>query len=245
MASVKEATVKKEEKLAELLKEAEDSPILKQLRAEKAAAILTTRTEAAGKIEALKKEREEVIPQLIEDRAAKEEKFKRAKAALDAAGSEYQTARLALSSRSQSFEHAIGRQEMILLESTDPALGEAITFFREKLDWLRTPGRINQNAVGAIRNVFTEKKTTRRESNLEAINSAMAYCRAAIMELESMKLAPALDAERIEGLKAGIPSIDVYTEYTGEKPMAKVPPTFFPGTAYQDELTERLLRRRV
>ena len=46
---------------------------------------------------------------------------------------------------------------------------------------------------------------------MEAINSAMAYCRAAITELENMKLAPAVGAERIAAMKAGIPKIDVYT----------------------------------
>jgi hypothetical protein len=46
--------------------------------------------------------------------------------------------------------------------------------------------------------------------------------RAAIKELENMKLAPVVDAERIAGLKAGIPKIDVYTEYTGEKPLPRV-----------------------
>jgi hypothetical protein len=42
---------------------------------------------------------------------------------------------------------------------------------------------------------------------------------AAIKELEGMKLTPALDLQKIEALKKGIPPIDVYTEYTGEKPM--------------------------
>ena len=53
MASMKEATAKKEEKLEALLKEAEDSPIVKQLRAKKAAEVLAKRRETAGRIEAL------------------------------------------------------------------------------------------------------------------------------------------------------------------------------------------------
>jgi len=36
-----------------------------------------------------------------------------------------------------------------------------------------------------------------------------------------MKLLPAVDAERIAAMKAGIPRIDVYKEYTGERPMKK------------------------
>ena len=34
----------------------------------------------------------------------------------------------------------------------------------------------------------------------------------------------ALDIERIEVLKKGIPSIDIYTEYTGEKPIPDTTP---------------------
>jgi hypothetical protein len=67
------AAAKQEEKLSALLKELEDSPSVKTHRADKAAAILATRTEAAGKIEAVKKEREIVLPELLADRDTKEE----------------------------------------------------------------------------------------------------------------------------------------------------------------------------
>jgi hypothetical protein len=218
---LKEDTAKKEEKLAALLKEAEDSPIVKQLRTEKAAATLATRMEAAGKIEGLKKERDEVIPILIEDRDAKEAKYKEAKAALDAAGGEYQTARGAVSGRSQSFDNAISRQETILLETADPAIDEAITFFRKKLDWLREPGRISRDARGAEVNIFTETVTRTTASNVPAIHSALNYCQAAIKALEQMKLCPELDVGKIEELKGNIPRIDVYTEFSGEKPVGR------------------------
>ena len=101
-------------------------------------------------------------------------------------------------------------------------IDEATLYFRDKLDFFRAPGRISRNAVGSERNIFTWKKTVKEESNAQAINDAMRYCQAAITELENMKLAPAVDAERIAGLKAGIPKIDVYTEYTGEKPLPRV-----------------------
>ena len=214
----KEATAKKEEKLAELLTTAEGHPMMKAILAEKAAAILATRTGAAGKIEALKKEREEVIPKLIEDLDAKELKYKEAKAALDIAVGEYRTARVAVSSRSQSFDYAISRQEVILFETVDPAIDAALQHFRDKLDWLRDPSRISRVARGSVNNIYTEKTTLYSESNVDAINAAMRYCQAAIKELENMKLAPAVDRERIEELKAALPRIDVYTEYTGTKP---------------------------
>ncbi len=221
MANAKEGTAKKEEKLAELLTAADDHPLMKQILAEKAAAILATRTEAARKIEILKKERDETIPLLLADRDAKEAKYKEAKAALDTAMSEFQTPRIALSSENQTFDTAINCQEQILFESADPALDAAILFLREKLDWLRSPGRISRDARGAKRNIFTEKITLKTESNVDAVRSALDYCRAAIETLGNWKLLPAVDAERITELKTGIPRIDVYTEYTSEKPYGR------------------------
>jgi hypothetical protein len=222
MASIREAVAKQEEKLSVLLKEAEDSPIMKQLRAEKAAAILATRTEAAGKIEVLKKEQDEAIPRLRADRDAKEAKYKEAKAALETAGCEFSTVRVALSSENQFFDNAISQQETILFKSADPMIDEAITFFREKLDWLRDSSRISQNARGSESNIFTEKKMVKVESNLDAILSALRYCQEAVAELERMKLTPALDLQKIEGMKKGIPDIGIFTEYTGEKPVHRV-----------------------
>ncbi|HZL98293.1 MAG TPA: hypothetical protein VFB91_06270 [Terriglobales bacterium] len=239
------AGIEDREKMAALLKEAEDSPIVKTLRAEKAAAILATRKEAAGKIEAAKKEREEVIPELLADRDAKEENFKRAKAALETAGGEYQTARVAVSSRSQSFDSVISRQEAILFETADPLIDAALTFFREKLDWLRTPGRISIDRRGAESNIFTEKITTTVESNRPAILSALRYCQEAVAELERMKLAAALDLQKIEGMKKGIPDIGVFSESANERPMPGIPPMIIPrfGGAASDEYEQTLLDR--
>ena len=212
----------KEERLAELLKKADGHPMMKAILAEEAAAILEKRKEAAGKIEVLKKEQSEVIPRLRADIEAREEKYKKAKAALDILLGEFQSAKAELSSENNNFETAIRNQEAVLIESADPAIDEGIEFFRGKLGWLRSPGRISRTAGGSERNIFTMKKIVKEESNVDAINSALQYCMAAIKELERMKLTPALDAEKIERMKAGVPSIDVYTEVTGEKPMEKI-----------------------
>jgi hypothetical protein len=71
-------------------------------------------------------------------------------------------------------------------------------------------------------NMFTETRELILFTNVPAMRKALAYCRAAIRELEEMKLAPALDAERIEALKKEIPNADEITQFTGEKPLSKV-----------------------
>ena len=219
---MKKAEIEDREKMAALLKEAEDSPIVKTLRAEKAAETLSRRREVAGKIEVLRNEESAVLPKLQADLQEKEAVYAAAKTVLEGAAVKFQAATLALRQARLTFDTAIRTCEAALLQNYDPMIDESLLFFRDKLDFLRTPGRISRNAIGAERNIFTEKKTVKQESNVPAINSAMAYCRAAITELEYMKLAPAVDAEKIAALKAGVPKIDVYTEYTGEKPFPRV-----------------------
>ena len=237
---MKEHERKEFERLEELRKTIEKSPLTQQIIAEEAAAILAKRTEAAGKIKALKKEQNEVIPKLSSALAGAETKFKKAKAALEAASDEFKTAKVAELSKNQSFDSAISRQAQILIETADPALDEAITFFNKKLDYLRSPGRIDRIAGGAEKNLVTWKKTVTAETNRDAVLSAMAYCQSAGKELEAMKLSPALDVEKIEKMKAGVPAIDVYTESTGEKPLPRVNTNPFAGMKSESHLNYEL-----
>jgi hypothetical protein len=83
------------------------------------------------------------------------------------------------------------------------------------------------------------KKTVKEESNADAIRSALAYCQAAIKELERMKLSPTLDAEKIKKMKKGIPDTDIFSEYTGEKSLPRVNIDPFAGMASDSELDWR------
>jgi len=217
-------TDKKEaEKMKELLKEAEGHPLMKQILAEKAAAILATRTEAAEKIKDLEKERDKIIPTLQADLAEKEGKFKKAKETLDIETDEFRKAKAVLSSKSYTFGNSINQQQEVLYETAPEEIDEAVTFFTDKLSFLRSPGRISRTSIGSEKNLFAWKKTVRGETNRDAVLSALTYCQLCIKELELMKLEPELDTEKIERMKAGVPSIDVYTEYQGEKPLERTP----------------------
>lgn len=209
----------KEERLTELLKEAEGHPMMKAILAEKAAETLAKRQEAAGKIEVLKKERDEVVLKLQADLDGKEAKFKKAKAALDAAVGEWNAARAALSSETNQRDNEVRQQETVLIETADPAIDEAITFFRDKFDYFWSPGRISSDYVKGERNLISMTETIVVESNVQAIHDAMKYCQAAIKELEKMKLSPALDPGWIEEMKVVIPRIDIFIETTGTKPI--------------------------
>jgi Skp family chaperone for outer membrane proteins len=205
--------------MEKLLKTIEAHPLTKQIIAERAAETLVRRKEAAGKIEVLKKEREEVIPRLQSDIDAKEAKYLKAKAALDADLGELQKVKTALSSERNSFDTDIRNQEAILIQSADPAIDAAITFFQDKLDWLRSPGRISSRGMTVERNLITDTKTLTTETNEGGVLTALAYCQAAIKRLEALKLSPEFHIEGIQELKDALPSIEVYQEVSGEKPL--------------------------
>lgn len=111
------------------------------------------------------------------------------------------------------------------------------------MDELRRPGRIDRRGRATERKIFTWRVKTKVETNAQAVNDALRYCKDAITTQEQMKLLPALDAEKIAALKAGLPSIDEYQEFTGTKPREKVPPTFFPRFDHEDSSINRLMQK--
>jgi len=193
------------------------APLSEKLRAEKAAVILKQRQEAKAKLDRLEQERDATLPKLQEAIAEKQATYDAAKAALDAAIDGIRAARAAHVGKAHALERAIVKQAEFLSSTAPPEIEAGIDFFKAKLDWLRTPGRISRNAIGAEKNIAAWKKTVTAESNLAAVNGALGYCQAAIKKLDLMKLAPALDNEKIEKMKKEIPEIGVFTEYAGER----------------------------
>jgi hypothetical protein len=243
----KEETMKKDMEKGEmekLLKTIEGHPLTKKIMAEKAAEVLVKRRAAAEAIGALKKEQAENLPMLQEDLKIKEAKYLKAKAALDATLGELQTIKAARSSESYQFDNVIREHEEVLYETADPLIDETIQFFGDKLDWLRKPGRISRIGRPSEKNLFIWTKTVEEETNVAAIKLALQYCIEAIKTLEGMKLSPELHLQKIEGLKAGVPSIDIYEEVSRRKPMERQAPTFIPPSDYDDLRIERLLKKK-
>ena len=123
------------EKLKSLLKEAEDSPFIKKILAEKAKETLKKRREVADKIEVLKKDRDATIPNLQTNLTEKEEQSKKAKEKYDATIAELQKSKTALSSQSFQFSHQISLLKDQLFETADEKIDEAIEFFNKKMNY--------------------------------------------------------------------------------------------------------------
>ncbi len=224
-------------KVEKILADLEDHPLTKKIRADEAAETLATRREVAGRIEALRNEQTAIIPKLRNDLKEKEAKYFEAKAATEAAGEEVRAAAAALATENQSFNIDISTSEAALLESADPAIDAAISFFLDTIDELRKPGKINRVGRPTKLNVFTMKRAVTAESNRDAVLGAMGYCKAAIVTLEKTKLLPAVDLERIARLKTAIPKTDVFTEFSGEKAAERInadPRSLLPSDSQMD-----------
>jgi len=210
--------MKTEEKLSELLKEAEGHPMMKAILSEKAAAVLGERLLVAAKLRAAMEEAEKVIP----DRQKEVDALVAHLAEYDKGRSvildKLTAAKGELAKARQSLDWERSHAEAALLSNYDPRIDDAITFFRERFESLRVKDINTQRRTGET-NIFTEKQEVFTYSNAAAIQDALTYCRAAIDELERMKLTPDLDAERIEALRKGIPDADELRENAGEKPM--------------------------
>lgn len=232
----------KAEEAKELLTLLEGNPLVQRIKAEKEAEILEKRREAEAKLLSLQAEAEalptaeEAMADLKLELSRKEEEVKKIREEISRRVFENRGRRLEL-------EREMRQAEGILLETYDKRIDETINLFMEKLDWLRRPERISSDNARGETNLFTEKKTITVRSNVNRIKGAMQYTQSAIKELEKMKLLPEVDLEKIERLKGGIPRIDEYDEFAGEKPLPKGPSGIIYRTAYEDELTARLIKK--
>lgn len=217
-----ESEKKEFERLQRLADELDKHPATIQQREKEAAEILSKRKAASDRIEALnidmaacgviEREIDEMVCQLKALDADREKLV-----------SQIKGKRYFLSVEKAGIEGEMRHETTFLLNSYDKAIDEAITFFREKLDYLRSPGRISFIAGGSERDIFTEKITMRGQSNAAAVKEALLYCQKAIYILENMKTEPEIDLPAIEKLKKEIPDIDVYIDVEGERPIEKPP----------------------
>ncbi|MDD3954230.1 MAG: hypothetical protein PHY82_09985 [Lentisphaeria bacterium] len=127
---------------------------------------------------------------------------------------EAQGAFLPLSSRRRELEREISGHDSFLLTNYEKDIAAAVKFFTEKQREAMTTPIIYAKAIG-------EKKLSGRaeyfiRSNRDGILNRVEYCRAAIQEIEAMKLSCAqCDTRRILQLKEGLPDIRETNERTG------------------------------
>ena len=218
-------------------------PLAAAFKQEQALETLKQRQDSAGRLESILAdiragfpEQEASLASVLEDLKQAEKHVIDLRAEAMETGRTLQIAKADLDRKRQAVE-------VSLYSTYDPRIDEAQDFFRTKLDDLRRPGVLDTRPMGASRNLIKMNKVVKMESNFDAVNEAMQYCRGAITRLESLKLIPEFPESEIEGLKEGIPSIDRYQEYTAERSLPKDPPVT--AGAPSDYEIKKLLQRRV
>lgn len=200
-----------------LLKTLENHPLTKQILAEKEAETLEIRRDAVQKMTEFRAELEATpLPETATEDLRAE--LSRLEAETERLRREIGTKTAEIWGKRYEIERDIRGAEKVLLQSYDERIDQAIDYFRELHEKIRHTEPSKQKYNGE-RNLFTETETYSTITNMGAIIKAMDYCRESILELEAMKLSAKLDLDRIEALKAGVPSLDTFEEITGSRPM--------------------------
>ncbi|MBM4337994.1 MAG: hypothetical protein FJ110_00460 [Deltaproteobacteria bacterium] len=201
-----------------ILKSIEAHPLTQKIKEEEAAKILEERLLTAAKLRQAREEAERFIPQYEADLAKAEADLREYDEGRTVVLEKANLAKKKLAEERGRLDREKSEAEGALLGNYDPAIDEAIQFFRDRHEALLRKSPNKQTHEGGT-DAYTLTKKLTTFSSLPAIRSALGYCRAAIEELEKAKLIPELDFDRIEKLKVGIPDTEVYTEVTTEKPL--------------------------
>jgi len=214
MKKLAEVTAERVDRLEKLSEELERNPMVIEIRKAEAEQTQAERVQAVARIAELNRELEAMsagpILGLQVKLAGLDAERKKLQQEMDAE-------RVRMLQRKASLEGRIRREQDFLCGSYDPKIDEAIEFFQKRLAEFREPGKTSIQRVGGRKNLFTERKEIKLESNRKALLSAISFCQDAIRRLEVMKLEAVFDPEEIEKMKSEIPDISVYEEIEGVK----------------------------
>ncbi|RJR40796.1 MAG: hypothetical protein C4576_19725 [Desulfobacteraceae bacterium] len=174
-------------------------PAIQQIEAEAAAEILKGRKEAATRIAQAQKRAEKVVSDLRAKVDAVKDEIKALGAARKVLLRKLHDAEAAVWDENAKIEREISAAKRELLNCYDPAIDEAISYIRERRAIIERSGFSSDTEMPDPRTGGTKKVT---RSNYAELIKALEHCRNAVVELEEMKLQPAVDLDRIGALKA-------------------------------------------
>ena len=210
-----------ETQIQERLDELDSHPLVAKIRAEKESERLAQRRKLAEELAQVAEAITAGWPEEQAEAAALQTERRDLEEAARALGLKINSLTIKIQNARQALVRRRGLLQGELMDTAVPEIEEAIDFFLEKSDYLRRDERIDTSPGASARNLAGWTKTVSSRSNYEAVCSALAYCRRAIEKLQYWKLLA--DCPDIEALKAGIPDIQTFTEYSGERPMPKMP----------------------
>lgn len=116
------------------------------------------------------------------------------------------------------------KQWSFLTRTASPEIDTAIQFFRDELERLRKPGKIQTVKVEESNNLVDLTKRIKWQTNKPWMLKRLKFCQEAIKQLEEYKMVPKFDVEAVERLKNGLPD-ESWELVESERTMSKPNPT--------------------
>ncbi len=206
------------ENMSERLERLEKNPAFQRLQQEEKEKIRAERQQAAQEIERIKTESSEILEQIQADRETAAAELQEAEKELKAKKETLARLDHEIYTERHRADREINQNQQKLLTSYDPAIDQAIDFFRDEFERIRKTNTSWQTHQDGIDMIGFKKKLV-SYSNKNSILRALKYCREAIQGLEAAKLDPDFDPARIEAVKLGIPDPGELEEFKGDKPL--------------------------
>jgi hypothetical protein len=205
---------KTEGKVPEWLTDAEDHPLVRQIKADKAATRLAERQALAQELAEVRKLREAGHPEEEAAAAAAKHDLEEAQKRLAELGLAAGQAALALTAKRDALKRRDDVLVNKLVETSDPAIAGLQGAFREREQALRSTPTESQ-VVGSDRDLRRGTKVVEVATNHPARLEALAYVRQGVQTLENWKQRAEVPAEELRKLEEGIPRTDTFTIRTG------------------------------
>lgn len=198
------------------LKDAEDHPLVAQIKADRAKERLAKRKELAAQLEQVRKLREAGHPEEEAVAAATKHDLEEAKRRLPALDLAARQAAMALTVKRNALQRQADALLGELVETADPAIDGLIQAFREReARIMATP--TESQVVGSERFLLGGVKVTQTASNHPARHKALAYLREGVRTLEEWKVRVEVPAAELKALEDGVPQTDVFETFESRK----------------------------
>ena len=218
---------KTEKNVESLIDKLEKHPLLIEINQKEAEQIKQKRIAAGESLSKLELEKSELAANIGRAIEKKLIECKKQEERLKEIQSEYNKMRSDYSYRLSAIESKANEHRAFLIETADEAIDEAVSWFTEKHEWLRSPLRFDHNHVNTTLNMGNMTKINTVESNSTALKEALKFCMEQIRHLGEWKFIPVLNIDDLENLKKSVPDINQFHEATGIKSIGGLTPIAF------------------
>lgn len=218
------------QKMADLFTLIEQSPVGQQIVSEKRQQVIESRRLQVAEITQLDSELTALHESYEKNMVAFDQKISKKKKEMDTLRFEMWQFSEKYRQQKHSIESKRTFMENCLRHDADKDLKQAIEFFKELANEYMSGSSVHRAMIVSSDNAYSEfsRKEKFDVAAWKSIDQIVRYCRDCIHELEEMRSQPAVDFQRIEEMKAGIP-VNTMNWDSFETPKKTMKEIFFPS----------------